>query len=263
MSKILKTASAVAIVLSTTAAVIGTDVTLAFDNTATNAVETVESDISRGKSAMETVVELQNETAAAVAASVTEASAGTSEKIETVSVTKDENGEALTVQPLPQDYVEHDPNAVVAEPEVVEAAPALRASSLRKLVNAYSMPGSLSKEMHCLAGAVYFESKGESLKGQLAVAKVVIARSESRRFPNSYCGVVFQRSQFSFVRGGRMPRINKGSRAWRNAVKIARIAHDDAWESPVEGALFFHARYVSPGWRLKRMATVDNHVFYR
>ena len=137
------------------------------------------------------------------------------------------------------------------------------ASSLRELVRQQSTTGALNAEMQCLAGTVYFESKGESLTGQLAVARVVMARAASSRFPNSICGVVYQRSQFSFVRGGRMPRISTGSKQWRNAVAIAKIAMNDGWKSPVEGALFFHARYVSPGWRLKRMATIDNHIFYR
>ncbi|GAB5487599.1 MAG: cell wall hydrolase [Parasphingorhabdus sp.] len=137
------------------------------------------------------------------------------------------------------------------------------AKSLQALVRQQSTSGTLSAEMHCLAGAVYFESKGESLQGQLAVARVVLARAKSTRFPNSICGVVYQRKQFSFVRGGKMPRINKRHQYWRNAVAISKIAKNDAWKSPVEGALFFHARYVSPGWRLTRMATIDNHIFYR
>lgn len=137
------------------------------------------------------------------------------------------------------------------------------AASLRALVRQQSTAGALNKEMQCLAGTVYFESKGESLEGQLAVARVVMARAKSSRFPNSICGVVYQRKQFSFIRGGKMPRINKSHQHWRNAVAISKIAMNDAWKSPVEGALFFHARYVSPGWRLKRMATIDNHIFYR
>ena len=137
------------------------------------------------------------------------------------------------------------------------------AGSLRALVGQQSTPSALDKEMQCLAGTVYFESKGESLKGQLAVARVVMARAKSSRFPDSICGVVYQRKQFSFIRGGKMPRINKSHQHWRNAVAISKIAMNDAWKSPVEGALFFHARYVSPGWRLTRMATIDNHIFYR
>jgi spore germination cell wall hydrolase CwlJ-like protein len=137
------------------------------------------------------------------------------------------------------------------------------ASSLAALVKSHGAAGELDAETRCLAGAVYFESKGESLAGQLAVARVVLARTKSGRFPSSICGVVYQPSQFSFVRGGKMPRIDMGSQHWRNAVAISRIALDGSWKSPVEGALFFHARYVSPGWKLKRMGTIDNHVFYR
>ena len=139
----------------------------------------------------------------------------------------------------------------------------LTASNLASLVQKHGAPGELGAEARCLAGAVYFESKGESLAGQLAVARVVIARSKSGRFANSICGVVFQKSQFSFVRGGKMPRIDTGGSHWRNAVAISEIALDNSWKSPVEGALFFHARYVSPGWKLKRIGTIDNHVFYR
>jgi len=139
----------------------------------------------------------------------------------------------------------------------------ISASSLSELVRAQDTDDALSAEERCLAGAVYFESKGESLAGQLAVARVVMARANSGRFPTTLCGVVFQKSQFSFVRGGDMPPIATGSKHWRNAVAISKIALDDGWKSPVEGALFFHARHVSPGWRLTRLGSVDNHIFYR
>jgi hypothetical protein len=139
----------------------------------------------------------------------------------------------------------------------------IKASSLAELVRAQDTAEPLSAEERCLAGAVYFESKGESLSGQLAVARVVMARAKSGRFPTSLCGVVYQKSQFSFVRGGSMPPIATGSQHWRNAVAISRIALNGSWKSPVEGALFFHARHVSPGWRLTRIGSVDNHIFYR
>jgi N-acetylmuramoyl-L-alanine amidase len=139
----------------------------------------------------------------------------------------------------------------------------IEATSLAELVATIPTDGEMSEDMHCLAGAIYFESRGEPLDGQLAVGQVVINRAESGRFPASYCGVVYQRSQFSFVRGGKMPSINTASEAWRNAKAIARIAHEDLWESPVEGALFFHATHVQPGWRRTRVARVSRHVFYR
>ena len=144
-----------------------------------------------------------------------------------------------------------------AEPEAISA------SSLAELVRAQDTSEPLDAEQRCLAGAVYFESKGESLPGQLAVARVVMARAKSGRFASTLCGVVYQKSQFSFVRGGNMPRIDTGSNNWRNAVAISKIALNGSWKSPVEGALFFHARHVSPGWRLTRLGSVDNHIFYR
>ncbi|MBA4307815.1 MAG: cell wall hydrolase [Sphingopyxis sp.] len=139
----------------------------------------------------------------------------------------------------------------------------ISASSLPELVRMKDISEPLDSEERCLAGAVYFESKGESLAGQLAVARVVIARAKSGRFPTTLCGVVYQKSQFSFVRGGGMPPIATGSTHWRNAVAISRIALENSWKSPVEGALFFHARHVSPGWRLTRIGSIDNHIFYR
>lgn len=155
--------------------------------------------------------------------------------------------------------------AVLTEPvePAVAEDPADTNLSLTELVAAQGTPDEISRDMRCLAGAIFFESKSESLEGQYAVARVVIARTQSGRYPSTYCGVVYQRSQFSFVRGGKMPAINEGSRDWREAVAIAKLAHADSWDSPVEGAISFHAARVSPGWRLTRMARLGNHVFYR
>ena len=155
--------------------------------------------------------------------------------------------------------------AVVQElpAEILDSGP--QAGSLRELVTSLPAAGELSEELHCLAGAVYFESRGEPLDGQLAVAQVIVNRAEDRRFPSSYCGVVFQRSQFSFVKGGSMPRIRTGSGAWKRAKAIARIAHRGLWDSRASDALYFHANYVRPKWSRRKvaLATIDTHVFYR
>jgi spore germination cell wall hydrolase CwlJ-like protein len=160
-------------------------------------------------------------------------------------------------------------NAVV-QPLPTESSAAARsgqgdAASLSELVAETPSGGALSDEMECLAGAVYFEARGEPLAGQLAVAEVIINRAQSGVFPSDYCGVVFQRSQFSFVRGGKMPRIARDSAAWQRAVAIARIAHQGLWDSPADDALYFHAKYVHPGWSRTKvaLATIDSHVFYR
>ncbi|WP_279351031.1 cell wall hydrolase [Erythrobacter litoralis] len=152
-------------------------------------------------------------------------------------------------------------------PETPEEEPlaAREAASLRELVAEMPAPGELSEEMRCLAGAVFFESRGEPLEGQLAVAQVIVNRTESGQFPSSYCGVVHQRSQFSFVRGGAMPRIRTGTVAWKRATAIARIAHQGLWDSKASDALYFHAKYVKPRWASRKTAraTIDSHIFYR
>lgn len=152
--------------------------------------------------------------------------------------------------------------AVVTE-ESVDEQTIDRSESLANMVAELRSSDAGSRELDCLAGAIYFESKSESLQGQLAVGHVIANRAESGRFPTSYCGVVYQRSQFSFIRGGSMPYINKSSLQYRNAVAIAKIVDQELKPSPVGNALFFHARRVSPGWRLTRVSTLGNHVFYR
>ena len=125
-------------------------------------------------------------------------------------------------------------------------------------------PDAGSHELECLATGIYFESKSEPLAGQLAVGKVIANRADSHgRFPGTYCGVLFQRGQFSFVHGRSLPNVPHSSKQWQTAVAIAKIVDQDLKESAVGDALFFHARYVSPGWHLKRVASIGNHVFYR
>lgn len=119
------------------------------------------------------------------------------------------------------------------------------------------------EQLRCLAGAIYFESKGEPLAGQLAVAEVILNRVAARRFGETVCDVVTQRGQFSFVRGGHIPSIPQTRAAYRTAIAVAKVAMNDAWDSAAGKALFFHARRVSPGWNKTQIAAIGNHVFYR
>lgn len=154
--------------------------------------------------------------------------------------------------------------ALPAPVEEDEPVAITRGASLSETVAKLRRSDAGSRELECLAAGVYFESKSEPLAGQLAVGQVIANRSESRgRFPSSYCGVLTQRGQFSFVRGGKWPAVNKNSLQWKNAVAVARIVDADLHDSSVGKAMFFHARRVSPGWRLTRVAAVGNHVFYR
>lgn len=139
---------------------------------------------------------------------------------------------------------------------------ARRGSTLGEHVALHRSATTDSDDHRCLAIGIYYESRAEPLEGQLAVANVIINRARSGRFANSVCGVLTQRGQFSFVRGGVLPSPREDAQ-WRTAVAVARIALDDSWADPVPGALFFHAARVSPGWNRPRLARLGNHVFYR
>jgi spore germination cell wall hydrolase CwlJ-like protein len=141
-------------------------------------------------------------------------------------------------------------------------ADAAAPGSLEDLVSAKAGDTADTAEDRCLAASVYYESKGEPLTGQLAVAQTIINRTRSGRFADSVCGVVKQPGQFSFMRHGEVPTPAANS-AWTRAVAIARIARDGLWKQIAPAALFFHARYVSPGWGKSRIASIGNHIFFR
>lgn len=151
----------------------------------------------------------------------------------------------------------------LTDPAPAPAQAAQAAGALADLVEGYAGSETADAESECLARAVYWESRGEPLAGQLAVAEVVINRARSGRFAPTLCGVVRQPYQFSFVRRGAIPQPPSRSRDWHIAVAIARIATEQRAEGAAPRALFFHARRINPGWRLTRVATVGNHVFYR
>lgn len=167
---------------------------------------------------------------------------------------------AALVQPVaPDQATPTKPNAL--NPDAVSDDGGY--ASLADALADQDMPNQLDGDLRCLAEAVYFEAKGEPLSGQLAVAKVILNRTESGRFPKSVCSVVKQAGQFSFVRGGVMPSVSTENNAFRTAVAIAQVAMNDAWDSAAGDALYFHARRVSPGWRMTRVAAIGNHIFYR
>jgi N-acetylmuramoyl-L-alanine amidase len=157
-----------------------------------------------------------------------------------------------------------DDDRSVATPSPEASAPVRASGDLSAMVSELRSADAGSRELECLATGIYFESKGEPLAGQLAVGKVIANRTNSGgRFPGTYCGVLFQRGQFSFVHGGRLPTVARGNKQWQTAVALAKIVDQGLQQSVAGNALFFHARYVSPGWHLKRVASIGNHVFYR
>ena len=169
----------------------------------------------------------------------------------------------ITVDPIAAPAADIEPTIA---PAVIAASPVptKERATLAQLVAEHRATTTPDRERECLAGAIYFESKGEPLPGQVAVGQVIANRAKSGRFPGSYCGVVFQRSQFSFVRGRALPPIPRASAHWKTAVAVAHIVANDLTDAVAPKSLFFHARYVSPNWkRMSKVATVGNHVFYR
>ncbi|GGB38650.1 hypothetical protein GCM10011380_30080 [Sphingomonas metalli] len=136
-------------------------------------------------------------------------------------------------------------------------------ATLADAVAAQDASAEMDEATRCLAGAIYFEAKGEPLTGQLAVAEVVINRAKSGRFPTDLCSVIKQRGQFGFVRDGRIPAIDQGRTSWRTAVAVARVALADMWDSAASNALYFNAHGRSPGAGIRKIAAIGNHVFYR
>ena len=142
-----------------------------------------------------------------------------------------------------------------------------RTLPLTALVALNSVGAALDEQANCLAVAVYHEARGESLEGQLAVANVIINRTNSPKYPDSWCKVMKQPWQFSFVnpRTGRYPAVNVNSQAWINAQAIARIAASNTAAEVEPDVLWYHADYVAPSWgkRLQLVEKIGTHIFYR
>jgi Cell Wall Hydrolase len=139
--------------------------------------------------------------------------------------------------------------------------------NLAALADKYGDGAALDEQANCMAVAVYHEARGEAVEGQLAVARVIMNRAASGKYPSSWCGVVKQPWQFSFVNPhtGYMPAVDKTSACWRKAQGITRIAMANAVPSLSTDVLWYHANYVAPSWgrRLTRVSQIGAHIFYR
>jgi spore germination cell wall hydrolase CwlJ-like protein len=127
------------------------------------------------------------------------------------------------------------------------------------------------KQEKCLAEAVYFEARGEPVRGQIAVAQVVMNRVFSGFYPTSVCGVVYQNAghhlacQFTFACDG-IPDVVREPEAWVRARKIAKATLDgQLWLPEVAKSTHYHAYWVHPSWvhEMKKMYKLGVHTFYR
>jgi len=125
----------------------------------------------------------------------------------------------------------------------------------------------LAQQIMCLAKNIYYESASESYEGKLAVAQVTMNRVNSPQYPKTVCEVVYQKInntyQFSWV--GMKQYAIRNQYAWEESMIVARKAlteyklHDTLYKTK---SLNYHNTSVSPGWNLKRVAKIGNHIFY-
>lgn len=126
------------------------------------------------------------------------------------------------------------------------------------------------RERRCLSTAIYFEARGETKRGQIAVAQVILNRVRSPLFPETICGVVYQGQmrkgcQFSFTCDGRTDK-PRNKVQWAHSQAIAKeIMSGDQWLPEVGYSTFYHANYVTPRWarRMNKVDKIGRHIFYQ
>jgi hypothetical protein len=167
-------------------------------------------------------------------------------------------------QDVPFDAVIADPNKLVLDPDI---------GANHAWLNTRLPAGSDStKQMKCLATAIYFEARGEPERGQLAVAQVVLNRLKNPTYPDTICDVVYQNSnmrhrcQFSFACDGIKDRITD-QRGWAASQELAkRILADskNLYMADIGAATHYHATYVRPSWarQMKQTERIGHHIFY-
>lgn len=125
-------------------------------------------------------------------------------------------------------------------------------------------------QWECLAQALYFEARGETISGQLAVAEVILNRVDDSRYPDSICGVIRQgeerrnRCQFSYMCDGKLETVTENT-AWARAGKLSRMMLDGRPRFLTDGATHYHATWVNPSWasRLVQTVWIGSHKFYK
>jgi spore germination cell wall hydrolase CwlJ-like protein len=173
---------------------------------------------------------------------------------------------ALRPAPLPPpSFVRIDLKPLAFTPALIQPAAVAETDDTRQALK------SLLAEHHCLAQVMYYEARGEGEEGEKAVAEVVFHRLAEGDHGGTLCAVIYEGAgetfcQFTFACDGSLKR-PRDPVAWRAAEMLAAqlmagelIAPDD-----VDGATFYHAASVHPGWapKLEKVAQIGHHIFYR
>ncbi len=127
-----------------------------------------------------------------------------------------------------------------------------------------------ARERRCLAIAIYFEARGEPVRGQVAVGQVILNRVRSPLFPETICGVVYQGQmapgcQFSFACDGKTDNPRKDAQ-WAQAQALAKkISSGQVWLPDVGYSTYYHANYVRPDWvgDMSKIDKIGRHIFYK
>lgn len=163
------------------------------------------------------------------------------------------------------------PAAIAAALAVLAVSAGLAWTVARRAPGPDTVPSAaLDPPIRCLAQAIYFEARGETFEGQMAVAQVVMNRVADPRYPAKICAVVFQnadrrhRCQFSFACDGKSDRA-RNRRAWHRALGLARLVATGPLRDLTAAATHYHADYVAPYWagRLDQTVKIGRHQFYR
>jgi spore germination cell wall hydrolase CwlJ-like protein len=130
----------------------------------------------------------------------------------------------------------------------------------------------IEKQLTCLAKNIYWEAANEPFEGKVAVAQVTLNRMESGKFPDSVCGVVYQKNifnsrtvcQFSwFCENNHLVKtVHKA--AYKESEEVAKMVLLEGFRLPnLKEALFYHADYVNPRWNKPRIVQIGRHIFYK
>ena len=123
-----------------------------------------------------------------------------------------------------------------------------------------------TEELYCLAQNIYFEARGESRLGQMAVAWVTLNRVEDKNYPDTICDVVWEKNQFSWTNDGKSDK-PVDMMAWAEALSIAWEVYTihDSQVDPTDGSIMFHTVNKKPYWKKEYLVTsrIDNHIFYK
>jgi spore germination cell wall hydrolase CwlJ-like protein len=179
---------------------------------------------------------------------------------------------ATAFAPAAPDFSRQSPfDAILKKPAAGRFIPPIGPEDHAWAANPLPADSFTAKQQQCLASGVYFEARGESVRGQAAVAQVILNRVRNPAYPNTICDVVYQnedwrnRCQFSFACDNIKDRIRSEDH-WKTAREVAMaVTAGKIWLAEVGSATHYHAVYVRPNWAhtMKKVGRIGLHVFYR